>query len=105
HVGRRGQGGEGADERGNPHSARLRRGYELVTDFAVGLAGAGTIEHDVADIHEHHEHHEPTGILKWLTSTDHKVIGLSYTITSVVMFVIGGVLAAALRVQLTSPNR
>jgi cytochrome c oxidase subunit 1 len=75
-----------------------------VTDFAVGLAGAGTIEHDVADIHEHHEHHEPTGILKWLTSTDHKVIGLSYTITSVVMFVIGGFLAELIRVQLTSPN-
>ena len=75
-----------------------------MTDFAVGLAGAGTIEHDVADIHEHHEHHEPTGILKWLTSTDHKVIGLSYTITSVVMFVIGGFLAELIRVQLTSPN-
>jgi len=75
-----------------------------VTDFAVGLAGAGTIEHDVAHVHEQHEHHEPTGILKWLTSTDHKVIGLSYTITSVVMFVIGGFLAELIRVQLTSPN-
>ena len=31
--------------------------------------------------HGGHEEHGPTGILKWLTSTDHKVIGLSYMIT------------------------
>ena len=31
--------------------------------------------------HGGHEDHGPTGILKWLTSTDHKVIGLSYMIT------------------------
>ncbi len=30
------------------------------------------------DGHGHEEHHGPTGILKWMTSTDHKVIGLSY---------------------------
>ncbi len=54
--------------------------------------------------HGGHEHHEATGILKWLTSTDHKVIGLSYTITSLVMFVIAGALAELIRIQLTSPN-
>ena len=76
-----------------------------MADFAVGLAEVGTIEHDVVHVHEHeHEHHEPTGILKWLTSTDHKVIGLSYTITSLVMFVIGGFLAELIRIQLVSPN-
>ena len=26
---------------------------------------------------DHHEHHGPSGLLKWLTTTDHKVIGLS----------------------------
>ena len=76
-----------------------------MTDFAVGLAGVETIEHDVEHDAEHvHEHLEPTGILKWLTSTDHKVIGMSYTITSLVMFVIGGFLAELIRIQLTSPN-
>ena len=36
------------------------------------------------------EHHEgPTGLLKWLTSTDHKVIGMNYMVTSLVMFFIG----------------
>ena len=52
----------------------------------------------------HGEHHGPTGILKWMTSTDHKVIGLSYTVTSVVMLVIGGLFAEIIRAQLASPN-
>ena len=56
------------------------------------------------DDHGHDEHHGPTGLVKWLTSTDHKVIGLSYTITSVVMLVIGGALAEVIRAQLISPN-
>src|ERR1700688_2897627 len=51
-----------------------------------------------------HEHHGPTGILKWMTSTDHKVIGMSYTVTSVIMFVIGGAFAELIRAQLATPN-
>ena len=55
--------------------------------------------------HDHAaEHHGPSGILKWLTSTDHKVIGMSYTITSVATLLIGGVLALAIRAQLASPH-
>ncbi len=52
----------------------------------------------------HEEHHGPTGILNWLTSTDHKVIGLSYTVTAVIMLVIGGAFAEIIRAQLASPN-
>ena len=36
-----------------------------------------------------HEH-GPSGILKWITSTDHKVIGKSYLITSFVFFCMAG---------------
>src|SRR5665213_237968 len=50
------------------------------------------------------EHHGPVGIMKWLTSTDHKVIGMSYTITSFVMFLIAGLFAIMIRVQLTGPD-
>src|SRR5271170_6355240 len=50
------------------------------------------------------EHHGPSGILKWLTSTDHKVIGMSYTITSFVVFLIAGLFAIMIRVQLTGPD-
>jgi len=50
------------------------------------------------------EHHGPTGILKWLTSTDHKVIGINYIVTSVIMMVIGGAFAEIIRAQLVSPT-
>ena len=56
------------------------------------------------DGHHEEEHHGPTGILKWMTSTDHKVIGLSYTVTSIVMLIIGGLFAEIIRAQLSSPN-
>ena len=48
--------------------------------------------------------HQPSGIVRWLTSTDHKVIGMSYTITSVAMLLFGGVLAMLIRMQLSSPD-
>jgi cytochrome c oxidase subunit 1 len=61
--------------------------------------------HDAHDPHAGgHEDHGPTGILKWLTSTDHKVIGLSYMITSIVMFYFAGIMALLLRIQLATPH-
>ncbi|HEY3843718.1 MAG TPA: cytochrome c oxidase subunit I [Acidimicrobiales bacterium] len=61
--------------------------------------------HGSDDGHAHgHDEHGPTGILKWLTSTDHKVIGLSYMITSIVMFYLAGIMALLIRIQLTSPH-
>ncbi|HUC38091.1 MAG TPA: cytochrome c oxidase subunit I [Acidimicrobiales bacterium] len=54
---------------------------------------------------EHPEHHEgPTGILKWMTSTDHKVIGMNYIVTSLVMFFLAGIMALLIRAQLASPD-
>ncbi|HEX4540514.1 MAG TPA: hypothetical protein VH112_09735, partial [Acidimicrobiales bacterium] len=50
-----------------------------------------------------HGAHGPSGILKWLTSTDHKVIGLSYMITAIVVFYISGIMALFMRLQLTTP--
>src|SRR5580700_4663002 len=55
--------------------------------------------------HEEPEHeHGPTGILKWLTSTDHKVIGKSYLITSFAFFCLAGLMAVVMRTQLASPD-
>ena len=54
--------------------------------------------------HGGHDAHGPTGILKWLTSTDHKVIGLSYMITAIVIFYLSGVMALLMRLQLTTPH-
>ncbi|MEN3316118.1 MAG: cytochrome c oxidase subunit [Acidimicrobiaceae bacterium] len=50
------------------------------------------------------EHPEATGLLKWFTTTDHKVIGKSYMVTAFVFFCVGGVLALLLRTQLAQPN-
>ena len=48
--------------------------------------------------------HGPTGLLKWLTSTDHKVIGKSYTITSIAFFLAAGIMAMLIRIQLAGPD-
>src|SRR4051812_48621392 len=45
-----------------------------------------------------------TGLLGWLTTTDHKVIGISYMVTAFGFFMLGGALAEIVRVQLSSPN-
>jgi cytochrome c oxidase subunit I len=47
----------------------------------------------------------PTGVLGWITTTDHKVIGLSYIVTSLIFFAIGGLLALAIRTELADPGQ
>ncbi len=44
------------------------------------------------------------GFLGWVMSTDHKDIGLRYIVTSFVFFLLGGVLALLMRVQLAFPG-
>ena len=43
-------------------------------------------------------------IVKWITSTDHKVIGYMYLITSGAWFIIGGVMALLIRLELARPG-
>ncbi|MDP8987510.1 MAG: cbb3-type cytochrome c oxidase subunit I, partial [Actinomycetota bacterium] len=45
-----------------------------------------------------------TGVLAWLTTTDHKRIGLSYMVTSSAFFLFGGVLAMLMRAELAQPG-
>ncbi len=50
-------------------------------------------------------HHEgPSGLYRWLTSTDHKVIGKNYMYTAMVFLFIAGGMAMLIRTQLASPN-
>ncbi|GGP14990.1 putative cytochrome c oxidase subunit 1-alpha [Nonomuraea glycinis] len=42
-------------------------------------------------------------ITKWLSSTDHKVIGHLYLITSFIFFLIGGIMALIMRAELAQP--
>jgi cytochrome c oxidase subunit I len=48
---------------------------------------------------------ERTGPLGWLTTTDHKRIGLMYFFTSLAFFAAGGVEALLIRTQLIGPNQ
>jgi len=45
-----------------------------------------------------------TGIWSWLTTVDHKRIGVLYLVTSMVWFIVGGLEAILLRIQLQQPN-
>src|SRR4030095_6594619 len=42
-------------------------------------------------------------LVRWITSTDHKVIGYLYLITAFIYFCIGGVIALIIRAQLFEP--
>ncbi len=46
----------------------------------------------------------PTGWLSWLTTTDHKRIGIMYLVASWVFLVLGGVEALLIRLQLAVPD-
>ena len=45
-----------------------------------------------------------TGILEWITTTDHKKIGVMYLVTTFFFFLAGGLLALAIRTQLATPD-
>ena len=45
-----------------------------------------------------------SGLYAWLTTTDHKKIGIMYLINSFVFFFIGGVLAMLVRLELAIPG-
>jgi cytochrome c oxidase subunit 1 len=46
----------------------------------------------------------PTGVLGWFTDTDHKAIGKRYIVTAFVFFILGGIEAALMRIQLAFPE-
>ena len=61
------------------------------------------------EAHIHHAPHTPhakryTGIMDWLTTVDHKKIGILYAVTSLVFFIVGGIEAFLIRIQLAKPD-
>lgn len=49
---------------------------------------------------------QPKGnaLLRWITTTDHKVIGNLYMVTSFIFFIFGGLLAMVIRAELFAPR-
>src|SRR5450631_1067658 len=62
-------------------------------------------DHAVDHGHGHDEHaHYPGGIMRWITTTNHKDIGTLYLWFSFIMFIAGGCLALTIRTELFEPG-
>ena len=59
--------------------------------------------HDHAHGHDDHAHH-PSGLMRWVTTTNHKDIGTLYLLFSLTMFFMGGLLAFGIRAELFQPG-
>ncbi len=59
-----------------------------------------THEHE----HDHDHDHKPTGIKRWLFTTNHKDIGTMYLVFALLMFFIGGSMAMVIRLELFQPG-
>jgi len=53
--------------------------------------------------HGGHDHH-PTGLIRWITTTNHKDIGTLYLVFSLIMFLVGGLMALVIRAELFAPG-
>jgi len=51
-----------------------------------------------------HEHHEPNFFFKYIWSTDHKTIGKQFMFSGLLFFLVGGLLALAVRWHLAWPH-
>jgi cytochrome c oxidase subunit 1 len=61
-----------------------------------------TAHHDAQ--HDNHHAPRPTGIWRWITTTNHKEIGTLYLVFSLIMFFIGGAMALIIRAELFAPG-
>ncbi len=57
----------------------------------------------MATAHAHHEEH-PTGLKRWLFTTNHKDIGTMYLLFSLLMFFVAGSFAMVIRAELFEPG-
>ena len=53
---------------------------------------------------EHHDHGPATGLMRWVTTTNHKDIGTLYLWLSFIMLLTGGAMAMVIRAELFQPG-
>ncbi|MCB1735587.1 MAG: cytochrome c oxidase subunit I [Gammaproteobacteria bacterium] len=56
------------------------------------------------DAHDHHDHGPAKGLMRWVTTTNHKDIGTLYLLFSLLMFFVGGAMAMVIRAELFAPG-
>jgi cytochrome c oxidase subunit I len=54
--------------------------------------------------HDDHSHGHPTGLMRWVKSTNHKDIGTMYLWFAFTMFLFAGALAMLIRLELFQPG-
>ena len=74
----------------------------MTTAEHVSGNGAGRLARPEIVLHGPED--EPRGWLSWLTTTDHKRIGILYLVATFVFFLLGGVEALIMRLQLAQPD-
>src|SRR5271156_2707303 len=58
----------------------------------------------IPEITAHRAEREASGWTSWITTTDHKRIGIMYMVLTFVFFILGGTEALMIRLQLGAPN-
>jgi cytochrome c oxidase subunit 1 len=59
---------------------------------------------ETAAHHADHHHEEPGFLGKYIFPTDHKMIGMQYLFTGMLMGILGGLMAYVFRMQLAFPG-
>src|SRR6056297_542805 len=63
------------------------------------LAGGGYVGEKTGQVHSE----KPAGIVRWLTTVDHKDIGMLYGLYGLIALAVGGIMAMLIRIQLVTP--
>nr|WP_241430251.1 cbb3-type cytochrome c oxidase subunit I [Halococcus salifodinae] len=63
------------------------------------LAGGGAVGEETDYAHEE----KPSGIIRWLTTVDHKDIGMLYGAYALIAFSVGGIMVMLMRAELIAP--
>ncbi|WP_273837948.1 cbb3-type cytochrome c oxidase subunit I [Halococcus sp. PRR34] len=63
------------------------------------LAGGGAVGEETGYAHEE----KPSGIIRWLTTVDHKDIGMLYGAYALIAFSVGGIMVMLMRAELIAP--